>query len=164
MCSMPNEVKQLENGKLEVKLETGEVFTGDPLEVTNKMAAAHVETKRWGQGFRDQLETLKNQPPVPPAAPPVPTPDPNEAVLQNYLLEQTAKALGFSSGAEYKQRMEVANRTIDNLTDQDKAASFMYACPEFPNDQEAIDKLGKKIDELGWDFTPQSMIAAHSLC
>ena len=57
---MPNEIK-LENGKLSVKLETGEVFTGDPVTVATKMASAHCSTKRWGQKHRDEKETAQGQ-------------------------------------------------------------------------------------------------------
>ena len=98
---MPNEIKKLEDGRISAKLETGEVFEGDPLEVTTKLAEAQVNTKRWGQGFKQELETLKSTPPPPAATqPPV---DANEAQLQQYLLNQTAKAIGYDNGEQFKQ-------------------------------------------------------------
>ena len=39
---MPNEVTKLPDGRISAKLETGEVFEGDPLEVTTKLAEAKI--------------------------------------------------------------------------------------------------------------------------
>lgn len=160
---MPNEIKTLGDGKILARLETGEVFEGDPIEVTTKLAEAHVSTKRWGQGFKTELDALKAAPPAPPPPPPTPA-EANEQQLQAYLLEQTAKALGYDSAAEYKADIARVKSTTDEVNNQLVASQFLAQCQDFPNTQPAIDAIAAKIDENGWDFTPQSMIAAHALC
>ena len=162
---MPNEVKQLDGGKLEVKLETGETFTGDPLEVANKMAEAHVNTKRWGQNWHTKYEEAAqaiNQPIQQPA--PQPAADPNEAQLQKYLLDQTARALGYSSADEYRADLQKVKQTTEIVQNQAVASTFLQSCPDFPNTDEAIKGLGDKMTQLGADFTPLNMIAAHTMC
>jgi len=156
---MPNKVEQSEDGKtMKVQLETGEVFEGDPISVTNKMAEAHVSTKRWGQEWKTKAETPPAATPVPPAA------NQEEANLQKYLLDQQAKALGLSDGAALKARLEQMGQITERVANQAVAADFMNACPDFPNTQPAIDAISKKVEEMGYDYTPQSMIAAHMLC
>jgi hypothetical protein len=155
---MPNEIKTLADGKISAKLETGEVFEGDPLEVTAKLAEAQVNTKRWGQEWKAKAEA----PPVPPT-PAIPA-DQNEAQLQKYLLDQTAKSLGYASGDEYKADLARVKATTEEVNNNLVAASFMAQCQDFPNSKEAIDALSAKIDENHWDFSTQSMIAAHALC
>lgn len=156
---MPNEVKQLEGGKLEVKLETGEIFTGDPLEVTNKMAEAHVNTKRWGQEFKQKFETLQSNPPAPPAPPPVV--DPNEVQLQQYVGNLAAKSLGFNDINEAKSGIARMNQTAEQVENDRIAMEFMAARPDFPNTPEAIEKLSGFIEQNNWQFRSQDMMAAY---
>lgn len=164
---MPNKIEKNPDGNFHIELETGEIFDGDPLTVTTKLAEAQVNTKRWGQGFKQQAETLQqqaqqlNQQPVQPTAP---TFTPEEQQIQNYLLDNTAKALGYSSGAEMRQDLGRMKTVSDETQNQLVAGAFLAQCQDFPNTPESIDVLGKKIEEMGWDFSPQSMIAAHALC
>ena len=161
---MPNEIKTLGDGKILARLETGEVFEGDPIEVTTKLAEAQVNTKRWGQGFKTELDQLKaTPPPQPPPPPPTPA-EASEAQLQAYLLDQQAKALGYSNGEEFKADLRQVKSTAEQVNNHMVASAFMAQCQDFPNTPESIESLSHKIDEMGWDFTPQSMIAAHALC
>lgn len=158
---MPNKIEQLEDGKkLKVELETGEVFEGDPIEVTNKMAAAHVSTKKWGQEWKAKAEA----PPV--VTPPPVTPNANaeELQLQKYLLEQTAKGLGYNSAEEYKADLAKVKSVTERQANQAVAADFIQQCPDFPNSEASIEALKTKMEKMGYDYTPQSMIAAHMLC
>lgn len=159
---MPNQVESLDEGKkLKVTLETGEIFEGDPLEVTNKMAAAHVETKRWGQAAHAEVKTLKEKPVTPPVVPP---PNAEEAQLDSYLLERHAKALGFKNAEEYKAELADVRSVKERQKNQAVAADFMQQCQDFPNTDAAIEALKGKMEKMGYDYTPQSMIAAHMLC
>jgi len=91
---MPNEIKKNEDGSVEVTLESGEVYKGDPFDVMNKMADAQLSTKRWGQNIKAENENLKAQrlnPPEPVQQPPS-NGNADELALQNYLLDQQAKA------------------------------------------------------------------------
>ena len=157
---MPNEVKKLDDGRISAKLETGEIFEGDPLEVTQKMAEAHVNTKRWGQDWKQKYDTKAAEPPPVAKAEPV---DANEAQLQKYLLDQTAKALGYGSAEEYKADLAKVKGTAEKVNNQLVASEFMSLNQDFPNTPEAIDALSKKIEEMRWDFNTQSMTAAHAL-
>lgn len=161
---MPNEIKTLENGKISAKLETGEVFEGDPLEVTQKMAEAHVSTKKWGQGFKQQFETLQAQHATPPPPTTVQPPvDANEAQLQQYLLTQTAKALGYNSADEYKADLQKVKGTTEKVNNNLIVTEFFNLAPDFPNTDAASAALAKKIDEQHWEFSPTAMLAAHTL-
>lgn len=164
---MPNEVKKNDDGTVEVKLESGEIFKGDPLDVMNKMADAQVSTKRWSQNIKAENENLKAQryaapDPVAPAAQPAGNAD--EIALQSYLLDQHAKALGYKSGSEYQEDVQRIKATSDQAANNQVAESFMLACPEFPSTPESVDKLTSKIDQLGWQYNQQSLMAAHLMC
>jgi hypothetical protein len=165
---MPKKI-EVTPDKFNIELETGEVFSGDPLAATTKLAEAQENTKRWGQqGYakaaqlEKELEELKAKQ----TAQPTPTtPEAqNEAQLQTYLLTQTAKALGYENAEQYKADLAKVKATTDEVTNNLVASQFLAQCPDFPNSPEAIEALSKKIDDMKWDFTPQSMIAAHSVC
>lgn len=44
------------------------------------------------------------------------------------------------------------------------AGGFLEHCPDFPRTPQAVEALGRKIVENGWDFSPESVIAAHHVC
>lgn len=162
---MPNEVKKNDDGTVEVKLETGEVYKGDPFDVLNKMGDSYVSGKRWTQNIKAENETLKAQrlnPPEPPA--PVQPVNQDEAALDSYLLERQAKALGYKTGPEFKQAWEYGRQVVERQANEQVAADFMMACPEFTGEKDAVDKLSAKVDSMGWQYDPQSLMAAHLLC
>ena len=161
-------IEKTPDGKVHVELENGpeKWDANDPMEATNQLAKALDEGKKWGKEgwekakqYEAELAQLKQ--PKPPATA---TPDPQEAQLQSYLVDQWARGLGFKDGAEAKQKLGTVLQTTDEVHNQVVASNFLSACPDFPNTAEAIEKLSQKIDAVGWDFSPQSMIAAHTLC
>jgi hypothetical protein len=161
---MPNKIEKLPDGNLSVELETGEKFTGDALAVTEKMAEAHVNTKRWGQEWKQKAETPHQQPNnVPGTASQQPMVDPQEKQLQDYLLNQTAKALGYDSADQYKADLMKVRGTTEKVNNQLVATEFLALNQDFPNTPESVEALSKKIDEMGWGFDQQSMTAAHAL-
>lgn len=154
---MPNEVTKLPDGRISAKLETGEVFEGDALEVTQKMAEAHVNTKRWGQEWKQKAETV--QPASATVQPPV---DANEKQLQDYLVNQTAKGLGYNSGEEYKADLAKVKGTVSAVAKSDALTQFFTSHPEYPGTPEANDIIGKIFDEKGWnDMTAENLHLAH---
>ena len=155
---MPNEVTKLPDGRISAKLETGEIFEGDPLEVTQKMAEAHVNTKRWGQEWKQKAETVGT--PLPPAAQqPV---DPNEKATQEWLLNQTAKALGYNSGEEYKAELARVKSSTEEVSKNSALQQFFTTHPEYPATPEANDLIGKIFDEKGWtEMTADNLHFAH---
>jgi hypothetical protein len=50
------QISDLPDGQLQVQLVTGEIFKGDPLTVTKKIAEAKVHTTRWGQEWRQKAQ------------------------------------------------------------------------------------------------------------
>jgi hypothetical protein len=156
--NLPNKIEKLPDGNLNVELETGEKFTGDPLAVTEQLAKSQQETKKWAQGIKAENETLKAHP----ATPPPPPADANEKQLQEYLLNQTAKALGYNSGEEYKADLSKVKGTVQKVASSDALQSFFTSHPEFPGTPEANDMIGKIFDEKGWtEMTADNLHFAH---
>jgi hypothetical protein len=159
--NLPNKIETLPDGNLNVELETGEKFTGNPLEVTAKLADAQVNTKRWGQGFKQELETLRSTPPPQPVQQqPV---DQNEAQLVNYMGEMWAKWAGYPDGNAAKRTLGKIVTTTDKIDNNLAAADFLNLNQDFPNTPKSVEILSHKVEEMGWDFSPQSMTAAHAL-
>jgi hypothetical protein len=157
---MPNKIEKDAEGNITVELETGEKFSGDPLAVTQKMAEAHVSTKRWGAEWKAKAETPPVQPPPVATPPPV---DANQAQLRQYLLNEHAQALGYKSADEYKADLAKVKGTSEKVNNNLIVTEFFNLAPDFPNTPEASDAIAKKLDEQHWDFTPQSMFAAHAM-
>lgn len=157
-----HELKTLPDGKIEVKLETGETFSGDPIEVTAKLADSKVETRRHYEAKERELEDKYKQPPaVPVQQPPV---NEQEKQLQDYLVEQSAKGLGYNSAAEYKADLANVKKVTGEIENQVVAANFLAICKDFPNTPEAIEAISDKIDKMGWPYDQRSLVAAHTLC
>lgn len=161
---MPNEIKQLEDGKLEVTLGTGERFVGDALEVTTKLAEAHQNTKMWARGKETEAQNLQaeiNRLNTPPAPPPNAAAQ-EEANLQKYLLEQNAKAMGFSNAGEFMGTMQRVVGATQDYEAQRVVGEFQQRRPDFPNTEEAQNALIGFIEQNGWDpNNVPTLIAAH---
>jgi len=165
-------VELLANSEYAVELETGEKFTGAAGDVLKKIGEAKVETRRHYEAKEAELKkkedavtarelALQQQTTV---AQPTPPANQQEAEFQRYILDQTGKALGYQNGDEYKSHLQRVAQTAGEMENQAIAGNFLNQCQDFPNTPEAIAELSKKLDENKWDYTPQSMIAAHSLC
>jgi len=156
-------IEQLEDGKkLHVTLDDGTVFDGDPLEVTQKLAEAKENTYKWGKNLEAERDDLKKK--IPPPTSTQPPPSAEEAQLQKYLLDQTAKGLGYKDAEEYKADLARVKSVTERQANQAVAADFIQQCPDFPNTEASIEALKSKMEKMGYDYTPQSMIAAHMLC
>lgn len=163
---MSNEIKKLDDGMLEFRLETGEVYKGDPMKILNEIGDSYISSKRWTQNIKAENENLKAQRYTPPEPPPAPAQPQNtdEVALQSYLLDQHAKALGYKTGAEYQADVQRIKNTSEQAANNQVAESFMLACPEFPSNDDAVNKLTGKVEQLGWNYDQQSLMAAHLLC
>ncbi len=136
---MPNEIKSLPDGKISARLETGEIFEGDPLEVTTKLAEAHQHTKKWGQEWKAKAE-------APPPAPP-PVVDANEAQMQKYVADNVAKYEGYKDADERKAELATLRQSVLNQNRQAAIATFHSLCPEYPNTDAASDKLIERVQK-----------------
>lgn len=166
-------VELRENGEYGLDLETGEKYQGKPEDVLLSVGKSKVDTRRHYEAKEAELkkkedavaareEALRQQNTV---AQPVTQPaNQQEADFQKYLLEQTARGLGYNNADEYRAQLQKVVATTGEMENQRIAGDFLTRCQDFPNTPEAIAELSKKLDENKWDYTPQSMIAAHSLC
>lgn len=167
---MTTKIETRPDGKLHVEYETGEVFDGDPLEVTQKISEAHQSTKKWAQESKRQAEEWKSKyedassvvPQNGGGAPPAPVVDQNESQLQSYLLTQTAKALGYSTADEYKADLQRVKKTTEELNNNLVASQFLAQNPDFPNTPEAIKALSEEIDAMGGNYSARAMENAHA--
>lgn len=143
---MANKIEKLPDGKLHVELETGEKFDGDPLEVTTKLAEAQVNTKRWGQEWKSKAETPPT-PTVTPTATPAPTAE--EKQLQDYLASQLAASLNLKP-EELKSLPTVLathQQAVVEWRRNNAMLSFQSKHPEFPNSDEASEKLVERAEK-----------------
>lgn len=170
---MPNKIELQANQEYGVELETGEKFNGSAEKVIKDLSDAKVQTRRHYEAKEAELKikedavaareaALQQQSIV--AQPSQPAATQQEADFQKYLLNETAKALGYNNADEYKAQLQRVVQTTGEMENQRIAGDFLNRCQDFPNTPEAIAELSKKLDENKWDYTPQSMIAAHSLC
>lgn len=161
---MPNEIKDLGDGNLEVTLGTGEKFTGTAMEVTTKLADAHQNTKEWARGKQTEAENLRaevnrlNTPPPPPITPAAQ----EEANLQKYLLDQVSRAEGFNNSDERMAALKDMRQAADDAKAQRVVGEFFQRRPDFPNTPEAQEKLWGYIKQNHWDENnPVTLVAAH---
>ena len=149
---------KLPDGNLEVKFDTGEVFSGDPLEVTAKLAESRLTARGERDQWRQKAETVSTAPP-PASQQPI---DPNEKATQEWLLNQTAKALGYNSGEEYKAELTRVKSSTEEVSKQTALQQFFTQHPEYPATPEANDLIGKIFDEKGWtEMTADNLHFAH---
>jgi hypothetical protein len=184
------EVYQLEtrpDGQLEVRLITGEIFRGDPIEVTRKIAAAKVSTTRWGQGFKQQLAELQAQGEGPPTAilpasgvqydeNGAPVMEVGQTVVPDstYInLHNMATALGYSGTDELiADQMNLREQTTrlsqelaaerEDRQNKEIAAVFLAQNPSFPNSDESIAALDQIITANNLAYSPENMTLAHT--
>lgn len=126
-----------EDGTYQVTLATGEVFKGTADEVIQKQAEAHVQTKRWGQEWKQKADAAT------PAAPATPAPvavDPAVQATRDWMLAEQAAALGMTA-EEYKARVQMVFQTSDAMATNIAIADFHKMCPGYvdtPENSEAI--------------------------
>ena len=169
---MPNKIEALPDGKIKAQLETGEIFEGDPLEVTTKLAEAQVNTKRWGQGFKQELETIKATPPPPP-----PTVDPNLKETSKWVWDTLAVGIGPEvTGEQLKNKLIADAEALKQLNMDRMLLNFKSRCRDFPDTDEASEKAVERaqqdfgiadMDEFAKvnpDVAAKCMEAAHRAC
>jgi hypothetical protein len=169
------QLQNLPDGNVEVRLITGEVFKGDPITVTQQMAKAQVNTKRWAQAQRAQAQQSQqpaepiqlNQQPQQPINSSEPA---QQSTIADYWADQQAQAIGFSSkdemlqwGQSITQFMAQQQQINEELANERLAAEFAARVPEFPGTPEASEALATIVQNNGWDWNVESLQAAHLL-
>ena len=137
-----------DDGSYQVTLATGEVFKGTADEVIAKQAEAHVNTKKWGQDWKQKFETAQPQNTPPTASQPQESPE--EIATREWMIGQLAKALNVTP-EQFKsvvpQMFEVTQKQTVNAA----WADFTQACPDYADTPENAAALV--------EYLPQEVIA-----
>ena len=81
--------------------------------------------------MENQDEDLQKQQAPPVVAQPV---DTNEKQLQEYLLNQTAKALGYENGDQYKAELARVKSSVNEVSQSTALQQFFTSHPEYQQD------------------------------
>jgi hypothetical protein len=150
---------KLPDGNLEVKFDTGEVFSGDPLEVTAKLA----ESRLTARGERDQWrQKAEAVPPPPPPPEPAPHVDTNEKATQDWLAKNTVAGIGLGTPEEVKAEWEQLKAFREQMEINNSVTQFYQMHPEYPGTKAANDAVQTIFNENPeWKLTPGNFEAAH---
>jgi hypothetical protein len=61
------------------------------------------------------------------------------------------------------QREQQNNEVLEQYKNQNTVSQFFYEHPEYPNTDQANNALEKIINRNNWEWTPDTMAAAHAL-
>lgn len=148
-----------QDGTVGIKIATGEVYNGkDWKEAAAKAAKSALDTKVWAKS-----QAAQQPPAATPQAPVAPAEDPAEVAARKFIADGFAKEMGFNNADELKQAWGQVSTTTSEIQNQSLAASFLAACPDFPNTPEAAQSLGAIMDRVHLPNTLEGMQAAHAL-
>ena len=167
------------DGKVTMKLATGETFPDLPnqnRDALRKLGESKVNTRRHYENLAQQQQPANGQQAQPqsqPEAQQANTPAVNEnqnQSLTDWFLDETAKRFGYQNGAEMVadqnaryQRDQQNSAVLEQVKNQMTVQEFLANHPEYPNTDQANNALETIINRNGWEWTPDSMAAAHSL-
>jgi hypothetical protein len=158
------------DGTFDAKLVTGETFRGfkanENRDAIRKIAESKVNTRRHYENLAQQQQPANGQQPQPQAQPPV-----NESPsLTDWFLDETAKRFGYQNGNEMVadqnaryQREQQNNEVLEQYKNQNTVSQFFMEHPEYPNTDQANNAIETIINRNGWEWTPDTMAAAHAL-
>ena len=153
-------LSKLPDGNLEVKFDTGEVFSGDPLDVTAKLAESRLTARSERDQWRLKAETTQqsNSTSAGTAQPAI---DPNEKATQDWLAKNTVAGLGLGTPEEVKNQWDQFKQFQEQAQTNMAVTQFYQMHPEYPGSQAAHDAIGKIMDERGWAINADNFEAAH---
>jgi hypothetical protein len=160
------------DGTFDAKLVTGETFRGfkanENRDAIRKIAESKVNTRRHYENLVQQQPANSQQPQ--PQAQPANNPNAENQSLTDWFLDETAKRFGYQNGAEMVadqnaryQREQKNNEVLEQYKNQNTLSQFFMEHPEYPNTDQANNALETIINRNGWEWTPDSMAAAHAL-
>lgn len=141
----PVVTKDLGNGQFEVKYLTGETFKGTASEILAKQGQSNYNTHQWAKA---EIAKAK-QPPIPPTPPQSAFSTPEEEATAKYVLDLTAKSLGFKSAEEYQEALGRVQQNTEMFAGQNLSVQFAAAAPEFNATPENSEKLLDTVESLG---------------
>jgi hypothetical protein len=160
------------DGTFDAKLVTGEIFRGfmanENRDAIRKIAESKVNTRRHYENLAQQQQPANGQQSQPQAQP-ANAINENQS-LTDWVFEDTARRFGYSDGAEFLadqkaryQREQQNNELLEQYKNQNTVSQFSMEHPEYPNTDQANNALETIINRNGWEWTPDSMAAAHAL-
>ncbi len=146
-------------GRVQVRLNTGEVFTGTPDELVEKLAQSAAHTHNYGRRLKGELDQVRQQaPPPPPQQQAEAQMDPAELMIANI----AAKSLGFRDAAHQRQEYERLNSGHMEMQGRMVANQFMSENPDFAPSEHNSRVLIDLLHQNGMQETPQTMAMAHN--
>jgi hypothetical protein len=166
------------DGTFDAKLVTGETFRGfkadENRDAIRKLAESKVNTRRHYENLAQQQQPANGQQTEPQPQPQAqpgndPAVNPNQS-LTDWFLDETAKRFGYQNGNEMVadqnaryQREQQNNEVLEQYKNQNTVSQFFMEHPEYPNTDQANNAIETIINRNGWEWTPDSMAAAHAL-
>ena len=178
------------DGTFNVVLQSGETFKGFPQslkgenrEAIRRLAEGRVSTQAYYQSLLEQAvaqqQTANGQQPQPQlqqqAQPQMQTGnDGNPPDLSDWLAQQAldgvARQFGYQNSAEFVAdqnaryaREQENNALLEQYKNQNTVAQFFSEHPDYPQTPQSDNALEQIINRNGWEWTPDSMAAAHAL-
>jgi hypothetical protein len=171
------------DGTFDAKLVTGETFRGfkadENRDAIRTLAESKVNTRRHYENLAQQQQPANGQqtqiqPQEQPQAQPANNPTAEGPSLTDYLAQQTmegvARQFGYENSAEFVadqkaryQREQENNALLETYKNQNIVSQFFMEHPDYPQTPQSDAALEQIINRNGWEWTPDSMAAAHAL-
>jgi hypothetical protein len=166
------------DGTFDAKLVTGETFRGfkanENRDAIRKIAESKVNTRRHYENLVQQQPANGQQAEVQPQEQPQAQPAVEGPSLTDYLAQQTmegvARQFGYENSAEFVadqkaryQREQENNALLETYKNQNIVSQFFMEHPDYPQTPQSDAALEQIINRNGWEWTPDSMAAAHAL-
>jgi hypothetical protein len=163
------------DGKVTMKLATGETFPDLPnqnRDALRKLGESKVNTRRHYENLVQQQQPANGQQTQaqPQEQQPANNPTAEGPSLTDWFLDETAKRFGYQNSAEFiadqnarYQREQQNNALLEQFKNQNIVSEFFSSHPEYPNTDQANNAIETIINRNGWEWTPDSMAAAHAL-
>jgi hypothetical protein len=143
----PYKVTQLPDGQLTVELANGQTYTGNALDVTQKIAGAFADFTRAGQTQRPQANSEQSF----------------SSDFGTWAADEQARALGFSDHNEMIQWGQRLDNSVEKMENMLTATEFLSQHPEYPNSEQANEALSHVVDKFfNGNWNPETMGAAHA--
>jgi len=135
-----------------------------------KLGESKVNTRRHYESLLAAQQQPANGQQLQPQAQPADGAANENQSLTDWFLDETAKRFGYQNGAEMVadqnaryQRERQNNEVLEQYKNQTIVSQFFMEHPEYPNTDQANNALETIINRNGWEWTPDSMAAAHAL-
>lgn len=149
----------LEDGKYQVRLNTGEIFTGTSDELVEKLAGSAAHTHVYGKRLKGELEQFRQQQPAQPTVQ-----QPNAASIdpaEQMIADIAARSLGFANAAEQREAYQRLNAGQMEIQGRMVANQFMAENPDFAPSEHNSRILTETLQQNGMPETPQTLAMVH---